>query len=36
MRTSRRRNGALVRLVATFVGAALPLTQLPGVFDLGI
>ncbi len=36
MRTSRRRNVALMRLVATFIGATLPLTQLPNVFDLGI
>jgi hypothetical protein len=36
MRGSRRRNGALMRLVATFLGATLPLTQLPGVLDIGI
>jgi hypothetical protein len=36
MRGSRRRNRTLMRLVAAIVGATLPLTQLPGVFDLGI
>jgi hypothetical protein len=36
MRGSRRRTRTLMRLVAAIVGATLPLTQLPGVFDLGI
>ena len=36
MRGSRRRNHTLMRLVATFVGATLPLTQLPNVFDIGM
>jgi hypothetical protein len=36
MRGSRRRNLALTRLVAAIVGATLPLTQLPSVFDIGI
>jgi hypothetical protein len=36
MRGSRRRNRTLMRLVAAIVGGTLPLTQLPGVFDVGI
>jgi hypothetical protein len=37
MRGKRRSNGTLMRLVATIVGAAaLPLSQLPNVFDIGI
>lgn len=36
MRTSRRRNRTLMRLVATIVGATLPFTQLPNVFDIGM
>jgi hypothetical protein len=36
MRGSRRRNHTLMRLVATFVGATLPLTQLPNLFDIGM
>jgi hypothetical protein len=36
MRGSRRRNRTLLRLVAAVVGATLPLTQLPGVFDMGM
>lgn len=36
MRGKRRGNRTLMRLVATLVGAALPFTQLPNVFDLGM
>jgi hypothetical protein len=36
MRGKRRGNRTLMRLVATIVGAALPLTQLPNVFDIGM
>jgi hypothetical protein len=37
MRGKRRSNRTLMTLVATIVGAAtLPLTQLPGVFDIGM
>jgi hypothetical protein len=36
MRGKRHGNRTLMRLVATIVGAALPLTQLPNVFDIGM
>jgi hypothetical protein len=36
MRGNRRRNRTLAALVATIVGAALPLAQLPSVFDIGM
>ena len=37
MRGKRRSNRTLMRLVATIVGvAALPLVQLPNVFDIGM
>ena len=36
VRGSRRRNRTLMRLVATIVGATLPFTQLPNVFDIGM
>ncbi len=37
MRGKRRSNRTLMALVATFVGAAaLPLAQLPNVFDIGV
>jgi hypothetical protein len=37
MRGKRRSNGTLMRLVATIVGAAaLPLSQLPNVLDIGL
>ncbi len=37
MRGTRRSNPTLIMMVATLIGAAtLPLTQLPGVFDLGM
>jgi hypothetical protein len=36
MRGNRRRNRTLAGLVATILGAALPLAQLPNVFDIGI
>jgi hypothetical protein len=36
MRGSRRRNRKLMTLVATIVGATLPFTQLPNVFDIGM
>jgi hypothetical protein len=36
MRGKRRSNRTLMRLVATIVGAALPLSQLPNVFDIGM
>lgn len=35
MRGKRRGNRTLMTLVATIVGAALPFTQLPNVFDIG-
>jgi hypothetical protein len=35
MRGKRRHNGQLAALVATILGAALPLAQLPNVFDIG-
>jgi hypothetical protein len=36
MRGKRRSNRTLMRLVATIVGATLPFTQLPNVFDIGM
>jgi hypothetical protein len=36
MRGKRRSNRTLMTLVATVVGAALPLAQLPNVFDIGM
>ena len=36
MRGNRRRNRTLAALIATIVGAALPLAQLPNVFDIGM
>ncbi len=36
MRGKRRGNRTLMTLVATIVGATLPFTQLPNVFDVGI
>jgi hypothetical protein len=36
MRGKRRSNRTLMTLVATIVGAALPLAQLPNVFDIGM
>src|SRR5579859_721481 len=36
MRGKRRHNHALMRLVAAIVGATLPFTQLPNVFDIGV
>jgi hypothetical protein len=37
MRGKRRGNRTLMRMVATIVGAAaLPLAQLPNVFDIGM
>jgi hypothetical protein len=36
MRSSRRRNRTLAALIATLVGAAMPLAQLPNVFDIGM
>ena len=37
MRGKRRSNHTLMRMVATVVGAAaLPLAQLPNVFDIGM
>ncbi len=36
MRSSRRHNRRLAALIATLVGAAIPLTQLPNVFDIGM
>jgi hypothetical protein len=37
MRRNRRGNQTLMALIATVVGAAaLPLAQLPNVFDIGI
>ena len=36
MRGSRRRNRTLAALIATIVGVALPLAQLPNMFDIGM
>src|SRR6201986_228775 len=36
MRGNRRRNRTLAALVATLVGVAMPLAQLPNVFDIGM
>ena len=36
MRSNRHRNRTLAALIATLVGAAMPLTQLPNVFDIGM
>ena len=36
MRGKRRSNRTLMTLVATIVGATLPFTQLPNVFDIGM
>jgi hypothetical protein len=36
MRGNRRRNRTLAALVATIVGVASPLAQLPNVFDIGM
>ena len=36
MRGNRRHNRTLAALVATIVGAALPLSQLPKMFDIGM
>jgi hypothetical protein len=36
VRSSRRRNRTLAALIATLVGAAMPLAQLPNVFDIGM
>jgi hypothetical protein len=36
MRGTRRHNRILMALVATLVGAALPLAQVPNVFDIGM
>jgi hypothetical protein len=36
LRGKRRSNRTLMTLVATIVGAALPLAQLPNVFDIGM
>jgi hypothetical protein len=36
MRGKRRNNRTLMTLVATIVGATLPFTQLPNVFDIGM
>jgi len=36
MRGKRRGNRTLMTLVATIVGATLPFTQLPNVFDIGM
>jgi hypothetical protein len=36
MRGKRRGNRTLMRLVATIVGATLPFTQIPSVFDIGM
>jgi len=36
MRSNRRRNRTLAAVVATILGAALPLTQLPNMFETGI
>ena len=36
MRSNRHRNRTLAALIATLVGAAMPLAQLPNVFDIGM
>src|SRR5271163_1659696 len=36
MRGNRRRNRTLAALIATIVGVALPLAQLPNMFDIGM
>lgn len=36
MRGNRRCNRTLAALIATIVGAAMPLTQLPNMFDIGL
>jgi hypothetical protein len=36
MRGNRRHNRTLAALIATLVGAAMPLAQLPNVFDIGM
>lgn len=36
MRSNRCRNRTLAALIATLVGAAMPLSQLPNVFDIGL
>src|SRR5262245_49922581 len=36
MRGKRRSNRTLMAIVATVIGAALPLSQLPSVFDIGM
>src|SRR6201990_1271472 len=36
MRGNRRHNRTLAALIATIVGAAVPLTQLPNMFDIGM
>lgn len=36
MRSNRCRNRTLAALIATLVGVAMPLTQLPNVFDIGM
>jgi hypothetical protein len=36
MRGKRRSNRMLMSLVATIIGAALPLAQIPNVFDIGV
>jgi hypothetical protein len=36
MRGNRRNNRKLTALIATIVGAAIPLAQLPNVFDIGM
>jgi hypothetical protein len=36
MKGNRRRNRTLAALVATIVGAAVPLAQLPNMFDIGM
>jgi hypothetical protein len=36
MRGNRRHNRALAALIATIVGVAVPLTQLPNMFDIGM
>jgi hypothetical protein len=35
MRGNRRPNRTLAALIATIVGVALPLAQLPNMFDIG-
>ena len=36
MRSNRCRNRTLAALIATLVGVAMPLSQLPNVFDIGV